>query len=41
MLNMSFIAGIAKNDDTDWKTYFIYSILMGNLIDLEPGTACK
>ena len=32
---MSFIAGIAENDDIDWKVYFIYSILMGNLIDLE------
>ena len=32
---MSFIAGIATNDDTDWKDYFIYSILMGNLIDLD------
>ena len=35
MLNMSSVAGIAKNDDINWKAYFIYSILMGNLIDLE------
>ena len=32
-LNVSIIAVMAKNNDIDWKCYFIYSILMGYLIN--------